>query len=52
MFYAIFFSAAAGGDIQAVWILRKFKSNQMIKDHPEELGFIVLDEDFEESNKA
>ena len=52
MFYAIFFSAAAGGDIQAVWILRKFKSNQMIKDHPEELGFIVLDNDSEDNNKA
>jgi len=52
MFYAIFFSAAAGGDIQAVWILRKFKSNQLIKDHPDELGFIVLNKDFEDNYKA
>ncbi len=52
MFYAIFFSAAAGGDIQAVWMLRKFKSNQIVQDHPEELGFIVLDKDIEDNNKA
>lgn len=46
MFYGIFFSVAAGGDIQSVWLLRKFKSNQLIYDHPEELGFI-----FEEENE-
>lgn len=44
MFFAIFFSAAAGGDIQAVWMLRKFKSKQMVSDHPDELGFIILDD--------
>jgi len=43
MFYAIFFSAAAGGDLQAVWMLRKFKLSQMVHDHPEELGFILSD---------
>jgi hypothetical protein len=45
MFYGIFFSVAAGGDIQAVWLLRKFKSEQLIYDHPEELGFILEEED-------
>lgn len=44
MFYGIFFSVAAGGDIQSVWLLRKFKSNQLIYDHPEELGFILEEE--------
>jgi hypothetical protein len=43
MFFGIFFTWAAGGDIQAVWMLRKFKRNQMIYDHPEELGFIIKD---------
>lgn len=45
MFYGIFFSAAAGGDIQSIWLLRKFKSTQLIYDHPEELGFILEEED-------
>lgn len=44
MFFALFFSCAAGGDIQAVWMLRKFKKNQMIRDHPQELGFIIIAE--------
>jgi hypothetical protein len=50
MFYAFFFSAAAGGDIQAVWMLRKYKANQRVYDHPEELGFIIPDEDKEKTN--
>lgn len=45
MFYGIFFSVAAGGDIQSIWLLRKFKSNRLIYDHPEELGFILEDEE-------
>jgi hypothetical protein len=44
MFYGIFFSIAAGGDIQSVWLLRHFRANQRVYDHPEELGFIVDDE--------
>lgn len=52
MFYAIFFSAAAGGDIQAVWMLRKFRSNQLVHDHPEELGFIVTDKTNSRKNEV
>jgi hypothetical protein len=43
MFFALFFTWAAGGDIQAVWMLGKFHRNQMIYDHPEELGFVIKD---------
>jgi hypothetical protein len=43
MVYGIFFSIAAGGDIQSVWLLRKLKRNQLIYDHPEEIGFILED---------
>lgn len=39
--FAMFYSWAAGGDIQALWMLRKFSSNIKVEDHPEELGFIV-----------
>jgi hypothetical protein len=44
MFFAMFFTWAAGGDIQSIWMLRKFNMNQKIVDHPVELGFIVIDE--------
>jgi hypothetical protein len=44
MFFAMFFTWAAGGDIQAIWMLRKFKMYQKVKDHPVELGFIVVDD--------
>lgn len=43
MFYGMFFTWAAGGDIQAIWMLRKFSSRQLVYDHPEELGFIIKD---------
>jgi hypothetical protein len=43
LFFCIFFTWAAGGDIQAVWMLRKFGRNRMVLDHPEELGFIIKD---------
>jgi hypothetical protein len=42
MFIAIFFTWAAGGDIQIVWMLRKFKKNQLVLDHPDDAGFIIL----------
>jgi hypothetical protein len=43
MFFAMFFTWAAGGDIQSVWMLRKFKASQKVIDHPEDLGFIVIE---------
>lgn len=44
MFFGIFFTWTAAGDILAVWMLRKFKAQQWVYDHPKELGFI-LEED-------
>ena len=41
MFFGIFYIWTAAGDIFAVWILRRFDHNQLILDHPDELGFIV-----------
>jgi hypothetical protein len=43
MFFGLFFTWAAGGDIQALWMLRRLSRSQMIYDHPEELGFIIKD---------
>ena len=45
MFFGIFYTWTAAGDILAVWMLRKFKGRQLVYDHPEELGFILEDED-------
>ncbi len=42
-FFGFFFTIAAGGDIIAIWMLRKVKKGQLIQDHPTELGFIILD---------
>ncbi len=42
-FYGFFFTIAAGGDIIAIWMLRKVNNGKMIQDHPSELGFIVVD---------
>jgi hypothetical protein len=44
MFFGIFYIWTAAGDIIAIWIVRKFERNQLIYDHPDELGFIVMDE--------
>jgi hypothetical protein len=41
MFLGLFFTTTAAGDILSIWMLRNFKANQVIHDHPEELGFIV-----------
>jgi hypothetical protein len=42
MFFAMFFTWAAGGDIQILWMLRKINRNKFVLDHPTEPGFIVL----------
>ena len=44
MFFGIFYMWTAAGDITAVWIIKNFHRNQVIYDHPEELGFIVVEE--------
>jgi hypothetical protein len=42
MFFAMFFTWAAGGDIQILWMLRKIRKVQFVIDHPNQPGFIVL----------
>ncbi|QQS50719.1 MAG: DUF3267 domain-containing protein [Bacteroidota bacterium] len=43
-FFGFFYTIAAGGDILAIWMLRKVKKGQWVQDHPSELGFFVQDE--------
>lgn len=40
-FFGFFFTASAGGDIIALWMLRKVPKGVLIQDHPSELGFLV-----------
>jgi hypothetical protein len=42
-FFGFFFTSAAGGDLLAIWMLRKVGKNKYILDHPSELGFYVAD---------
>ncbi|MBN1952660.1 MAG: DUF3267 domain-containing protein [Bacteroidales bacterium] len=48
MFYGCFFIIGAAGDILSIWMLRGFRHNQVILDHPEELGYIVEDPESED----
>ena len=41
-FVGFLFLWAATGDIISLWMIRKLKSNQLVKDHPEELGVILI----------
>ncbi len=40
-FFGFFFTGAAGGDLIALWMLRKIGKDKYILDHPSELGFYV-----------
>jgi hypothetical protein len=39
--FGIFFTWAAGGDIIALFMLRKFDNNSYVSDHPDKMGFII-----------
>lgn len=38
--FGIFFTWAAGGDIIALYMLRKLDNNAYVSDHPYKMGFI------------
>lgn len=42
-FIALLFLWAAGADFLSLWYLRKIPGDKIIQDHPDEMGFIVLD---------
>ena len=42
LFTGILFTGAAGGDILILLKLRKYDSKFLMKDHPDEIGFMVL----------
>lgn len=43
LFPGILFSAAAGGDLLIIWLLRKERGTSMVLDHPDRAGCIVYD---------
>ncbi|MGK7395800.1 MAG: DUF3267 domain-containing protein [Candidatus Cyclobacteriaceae bacterium M3_2C_046] len=41
--FSIFFTIAAGGDLYILWLIRKVKSHQWVKDHPDKIGGMVME---------
>ncbi|GAA0890857.1 hypothetical protein GCM10009122_05360 [Fulvivirga kasyanovii] len=41
LIFGIFFTWAASGDMMTLWMLRKFRGDQMVSDHPDEIGFYI-----------
>lgn len=39
----ILFGMSAGGDLLGLWMLRKADTKDWIQDHPDEIGFIIID---------
>lgn len=44
LIFGTFFSWAAGGDIIAMFAMRKLNKNTLVSDHPDKLGFIIEEE--------
>lgn len=42
--FGFFFTLAAGGDFVILWQLRNEKKTCLVKDHPDKIGCIILDE--------
>lgn len=42
LIYGILFTVLAGGDFLVLWIIRKVKRDEMIKDHPERCGCFII----------
>ena len=42
MCFGLFFTGAAGGDMLVLWNLRGYDNNYLMKDHPDEIGFMVI----------
>ena len=42
LIYGTIFTVLAGGDILIFWIIKKVKSDEMVKDHPERCGCYIV----------
>ena len=45
MIYGLLFTAAAGGDMLVLWLLRGVQAGRRVEDHPTRAGCYVLDEE-------
>jgi hypothetical protein len=43
--FGVLFTLGAIGDFMILWILRKEKAETIIKDHPDEIGCIIIEDD-------
>ncbi len=43
LIYGILFTVLAGGDLLVFWLIRKVRSNELVKDHPERCGCFIVD---------
>lgn len=41
--FGMLFTVTAMGDFLIIWMLRKYKSSQLVLDHPEKVGFYIID---------
>ena len=42
LIYGILFTVSAGGDFLILWIIRKVRSDELVKDHPERCGCFII----------
>lgn len=42
-FVGFLFTWAALGDVISLWMTRKYKANQIVKDHPTEMGVVIIE---------
>ena len=42
LIYGTLFTVLPGGDFLILWIIRKVKSNELVKDHPERCGCFII----------
>lgn len=40
--FGVFFSIAAGGDLLMIWLLRNENRDDLVQDHPEKIGCLIL----------
>jgi hypothetical protein len=40
--FGMFFTIAAGGDLLMIWMLRNENKNELVQDHPDKIGCLIL----------
>ncbi len=40
--FGVFFTIAAGGDLLMIWLMRNEKGSELVQDHPDKIGCLIL----------